>query len=237
LGPFDHFIQEDTVMNPAPLTLMMLLAAGPVNPKAPASIGGTVVMRETGTPAAQAVVTLFRPAEENAPNPDKKPLRQDWPSSAKTDKNGRFVFDKVPPGNYRVTVNRTSKFVLVTNEEFGLANDAVFGSIRGIPVSAKPGDQIRDLRIEVKPAASISGRIVDRKGKPAEGVSVTALTASYENGRRMLFGATRRTGGIMASARTDRRGEYRIEGLEPGQYFVSASNSWSIGGWAVNGAQ
>src|SRR6185436_10204702 len=132
-------------MNLLPITLM-LLAAGPVNPKAPASLGGVVVMAETNTPVIHAAVRLTRFPEENSDStPDGRPQRENWPHVAKADKNGRFVFDKIPPGNYRIDVNRTSSFVLIS--------DGPSGSLRGIPVSANPGERVSNLRVEVTLAA------------------------------------------------------------------------------------
>jgi Carboxypeptidase regulatory-like domain len=203
-------------MNLVLITLMFL--APPLNPKA-ASIGGVVVIVETNTPVAHATVRLIPVLDDNSFS-----LRNDR-HQEETDKAGRFVFDEVQPGNYHVVVDRTSRFVLIS--------DNPSGSPRGIPVSANSGERVTNLRVEVTPTASISGRIVDRKGKPAEGVSVMALTPSYENGRRVLS-SSRRGGGIVAIARTNRRGDYRIEGLVPGQYYVSANGSFGFGGYGIN---
>jgi hypothetical protein len=218
-------------MNLAAILLTMLVVAAPVSPKESASIGGVVVIAETNAPAVHAIVSLSRFSDEN-PTTDRKPPNEDWPLSAKrekTDKEGRFVFDKVQPGNYRLDVNRSSNIVLISDEPSG--------SLRGIPVYASPGEHVRDLRVEVTPTASISGRILDRKGKPAEGVLVMAMNPSYENGRG-LFGTRWGGGGgrgFVATATTNRRGEYRIEGVVPGQYYV-ANGSFGLGLYGVNGA-
>jgi hypothetical protein len=95
---------------------MMLLAAGPVKPKEQASIGGVVVMAETNTPVAHAIVRLTRVPDENPTSTrDSKPFSLNWGHTAKTDHKGRFVFDKMQPGNYRIDVNQTSGFVISTN--------------------------------------------------------------------------------------------------------------------------
>jgi hypothetical protein len=63
------------------------------------------------------------------------------------------------------------------------------------------------------PPGVITGRVFDR-GKPAMRVFVRALRPRYSDGQRSLS--------VAASAETDDRGEYRLFGLEPGSYFVSA---------------
>ena len=201
-------------MSLASIVLMMLLGAEPGNPTAPASVGGVVVMAETNVPVEHAVVRLL-PISEESPFPLKSSRIESWQKPVKADKNGRFVFAKVPPGAYRIVVNRTTSFVS--------------GPLHENSIHANPGESLRDLRIEVTPAASISGRIVDSHGKAAAGAVVRAITASYENGRRIL-GPSRFGVGIVSTALANNRGEYRIDGLRPGQYFLSAnSSSNSIG--------
>jgi hypothetical protein len=63
----------------------------------------------------------------------------------------------------------------------------------------------------------LSGRIVDELGEPLQGVGVQLLQVRYQGGRRRLAGA----GGALRL--TDDLGRYRVFGLAPGRYIVSAA--------------
>ena len=66
----------------------------------------------------------------------------------------------------------------------------------------------------------ISGRIVDDAGEPMSGTTVTAMRFQFMAGSRRLMPA----GSEGTSDRTDDQGGYRLYGLPPGDYFVSANN-------------
>jgi hypothetical protein len=72
------------------------------------------------------------------------------------------------------------------------------------------------------PSAVIAGRILDDDGEPLPSVSVSALREIYDRGKRSLVSG--------ANAVTNDLGEYRLFGLAPGRYFVSARYSnWERG--------
>jgi hypothetical protein len=72
-----------------------------------------------------------------------------------------------------------------------------------IPVAA--GESVRNLAVTLTPTAVISGRVTDDYGEPAGKIYVRALTTR-----------------VVAEARTNDLGEYRLFGLAPGTYVVSA---------------
>ena len=61
----------------------------------------------------------------------------------------------------------------------------------------------------------ITGRILETSGRPLVGALVQANAVSYQAGRQVLLAF-----GGQPPARTNDRGEYRIFGLEPGEYYV-----------------
>ena len=63
----------------------------------------------------------------------------------------------------------------------------------------------------------IAGRIVDEFGDPIPDVSVTAMRQTWQNGRRRLAPSPGRV------AQTNDLGQFRIYGLPPGDYYVSAT--------------
>lgn len=82
-------------------------------------------------------------------------------------------------------------------------------------VQYKPG-QAATLRIALKPAAVISGKIEDEDGFPVEKAQVQALCFVQVNGERKLRPA--------ATAQTDDLGQYRLIGLPAGRYWVRAGS-------------
>ena len=64
------------------------------------------------------------------------------------------------------------------------------------------------------PEGAIVGRILDERGLPCHGASVEALKTSIDRGIDVLES--------VASVATDERGEFRLSGLTPGLYYVTA---------------
>jgi hypothetical protein len=121
-----------------------------------------------------------------------------------TDGSGRFAFENVPADEYRVTVSQDG--YVWSKKESGPEM-----------VTLKPGQEIRDLSFRMLKPSAISGRIVDRNGDPAR-VGVTLLSLDYRNGRRGLVTAA--GANAIRGASTNRNGEYRIYGVEPGEYYL-----------------
>jgi hypothetical protein len=95
------------------------------------------------------------------------------------------------------------------------------GFLRGGAVLGKPGQADSTLRIELTPAAIISGKIEDEDGFQVEGAQVQAVRYRMVNGKRKLQ--------PLAVTQTDDLGQYRLIKLPAGRYWVhvgsgSASN-------------
>ncbi len=87
---------------------------------------------------------------------------------------------------------------------------------RGDPIPIVPGEVHDHIDITLQPLSVLSGRIVDDVGEPVEGALVRTSQLRYVNGRRQLVD-------VGAPRRTDDLGRYRLYGLRPGQYAISAS--------------
>jgi Carboxypeptidase regulatory-like domain len=129
--------------------------------------------------------------------------------AATTDTGGRFTLKSVERGRYRLTVSRNG-FV---DQEYGQKTPNDPGSI----LTLVPGQQVNDLLFRLIPWAVIAGRILNEDGDPMPWVQVTALREVYTEGKRKLSPDAQET--------TNDLGEYRLFGLRPGRYFVSATYS------------
>src|SRR5439155_1663886 len=131
------------------------------------SVEGVVAKLGTGEPLARATVTLSK--DRYTPQ-----VR-----STTTDASGRFSFLNVPPGEYRLQASRQGPYI---PSEYGQRKP----DERGTPITFQPGQKITEIRLELAPTSSISGRILDSDGEPLGRVEVQALQSLYQDGHRGL---------------------------------------------------
>lgn len=156
------------------------------------AVQGTVFKKDTSQPLADATVEL-RKDQDNA----------GAPKTLTTDDDGRFVFDSVPPGRYRLTVSRR-------------------GYTRPpLTINVDPRQPVAVVQLPMMPAGTISGHVYDANGQPLGAVEVLAMKASYPEGGRTLA--------PVQSAVTNDLGEYRLFWLAPGRYYVSAVHPKAVG--------
>jgi hypothetical protein len=175
-------------------------------PSAKCTLEGQVVKAGTGEPLKKARIVL-RKAEGRGE-----------PHLALTDASGRFLLKDIEPARYRLFVARNG----YVRQEYGQPKPRHPGTI----LALAPGQQVRDILFQLIPAAVIAGRVSDEDSEPVARVMVMALQYRYLEGRRELFPSGQ---GV-----TNDRGEYRIYGLAPGRYSVSATYSAGLD-WAVAG--
>jgi Carboxypeptidase regulatory-like domain len=127
-----------------------------------------------------------------------------------TDANGRYEVVDLPAGRYTVSTNK---------ENYVRAS---FGERRplgpGTPIDVAAGQVVTRIDFALQRTAAITGRVVDEFGDPAPNVMVMPMRYIYVNGERRLQPAGN-SGGP-----TNDLGEYRVYGLIPGRYFVSATS-------------
>src|SRR5262249_6587108 len=109
----------------------------------------------------------------------------------------RFLFQRVPPGRYRVSVARS-------------------GFVARPTVLAVSEGRTSELAVAMTATGVIAGRVQGPRGEPLGNIEVSALKSSYTNGRRVLT--------TVQSVRTNDRGEYRLFWLAPGKYVVKATH-------------
>ena len=168
-----------------------------VLPKGTATISGRVLAADSGRPVKRARVAVTGAAAGGGRGG----------GLATTDDQGRYTVADLAAGSYSVTAAK-SGFV-----------DAVYGQRRplqpGQPLQIADGQTASNVDLRLTRGGVITGRIVDEDGEALARALVTVQRYQYIRGERQLTPA--------GGDQTDDRGQYRVFGLPPGDYFVSAS--------------
>lgn len=170
------------------------------------------------TPTGTAVVSGVVVSDEATPQPIRRAqvtlTGSDQPvfKTTFTDATGRFAVTDLPAGRYSLAATKGG-FVR-----------AAYGAKRhdrpGTPVNLANGQQMTGLTLRMSRGGVIAGTIMDETGMPAVGAQVRVLQYRVQQGERVLVPAT---GGNPFGEVTDDRGAYRMYGLPPGEYLVSAT--------------
>jgi hypothetical protein len=160
-----------------------------------ARLSGRVVAADSNTPVRSADLSLTGATAGLATK------------VASTDEEGRFDLQDVPVGTYTLQISK-SGFVTST-----------FGPKPGAEqFSLSPGQHVKVDDLRLVRAGAVSGRILDAFGEPIADVAVTAWRVQFLTPAQRRVVSTR-------SFRTNDLGEFRVYGLQPGQYFISASRT------------
>lgn len=167
-------------------------------PRGTATISGRVVAADTGRPIKRARVAITGASAGGRAG-----------STAMTDDQGRFSVAELAAGSYSVSASR-SGFV-----------DAVYGQRRplqpGTPIQLADGQAATNIDLRLTRGGVITGRVMDEDGEALARALVTVQRYQYVRGERQLTPA--------GADQTDDRGQYRVFGLPPGDYYVSASTT------------
>jgi hypothetical protein len=171
----------------------------PVDAK-PAVIRGTITAADTGKPLRRARVALVPVAGGTGAVPL---------APAFTNSLGRYELRDVPAGRYYVSARRAG-FVDI---QYGQRHVGE----QGLAVDAASGGAVSNIDIAMPRGSVLSGRITDDLGEPYPGVRVDVLALRYNRGKREPF--------PVSLATTDDAGQFRVAGLPPGRYYLSATSN------------
>jgi protocatechuate 3,4-dioxygenase beta subunit len=165
-------------------------------------IRGRVVSAEGGPlPYAQvALVSSLRPPDTRATH---------------ADVNGAFEFLDVPAGQIRLFASKPGYFVVEASQ----SSTSIPLTSAGVRVTIGDGETRIGVEITLARWATLTGHVFDEYGDPVEGAAVQLMQLRYEGGRRRLIPTDAPPHG------TSDLGVYRLYGLAPGQYIVSAAVS------------
>jgi hypothetical protein len=216
-------------------------------------IGGSVATAQTAPPTTGAVIpgpAIQRPQTPGAPPRDNanreapagtsvirgrvtaadsgNPLRRAqvriaatdvrMMQTANTDADGRFEFIRLPAARYTINVMRSGYVTLS------------FGQQRpfepGKPLNLGDGEVAEKIDFALPRGSVIIGRITDEDGEPMAGARVQAMRYQYlPTGQRQLVPGNMGAPGNPFGIVTDDLGQFRVYGLMPGTYVLSAASS------------
>jgi len=162
-------------------------------PPAKGRIAGRVLTADTGRPVARARVFI---------NAAEVPGGR----GALTNADGTYEFTELPAGRYSVNVSKTGFISLSYGQRRPLQ--------AGTPLQLNEAQQLSGIDFTLPRGSVIAGHVMDESGDAMPGISVQVMRYQYAQGNRQLVPA--------GTAQTDDQGAFRVWGLNPGEYYVSA---------------
>ena len=165
----------------------------------PAAATGTGVI--TGVVSSGGNAAPVRRARVTLSGPELRGGR-----STVTNDQGQFTFSALPPGRFTMMASKAGYV------------DVPYGAKRpgrpGTPIQLAAAQKMEGANIALPKGGVITGVVVDDSGEPSPGTQVRVLRYEMRTGEKTLQQA--------GQAQADDRGIYRIYGLQPGEYLISA---------------
>jgi hypothetical protein len=175
------------------------LRPGETPPKGTSVLKGQVVASGTGTPIRRAQVRAMSMEGRGG-------------GVTSTDNEGRFEIRELVAGRYNLSATK------------GGYVQGQYGQRRpgdpGTPIDLGEGQTAEKVNFILSRGGVISGKVVDDGGEPVAGTMVAAMRYQFMAGSRRLVPGS----GEGGTDRTDDQGGFRLYGLPPGDYYVSANN-------------
>ena len=140
---------------------------------------------------------------------------------ASSDEEGRWEIKDLPAGRYNLTASKGGYVQLNYGQRRPFE--------RGRPIELADGQTLENVNFNLPRGSVIAGRIIDEFGEPVADVMVSALHYRTFSGRRRLVPVGR-------FGMTDDMGHFRMYGLAPGDYYISATLR-AVAEWDSTSAQ
>ncbi len=163
-------------------------------PASRAVIEGIVTKEPGSEPVKKALIELI--AENQTEGGD---------YTAMTGPDGAFRIEGIVAGRYHLFAERTG--LLDVSKRHGRSEGRV--------LTLSAGQELKDVQLRLQAAAVIRGRVTDEDGDPLPNAEVAVLRETFSSGHRRWEQA--------GGERTNDLGEYRVAGLDAGNYYVSCS--------------
>jgi protocatechuate 3,4-dioxygenase beta subunit len=175
------------------------LKPGETAPKGTAVIRGRVVAGDSGAPIRRARVQAMSMDGRGG-------------GVTSTNADGLYEIKELAAGRYSLFASKGG-FV---NVQFGQRLPATMG----MPLELSDGQLAERVNFSLPRGGVIAGQITDESGDPVPATAVTAMRYMTVGGARRLTG-----GGVQGgNDQTDDQGNFRLFGLPPGDYVISATN-------------
>ena len=171
-----------------------------------AALEGRILNAKTGQPLRRVNLTL-RPNQTSGGGMISSGVAAAAPHTTSTDAEGKFRFERVDPGTYRLGADRQG-FI---RQEYGARQPMMPGT----PLNLTAGQEMKDVTIKLLPHAVLTGHIFDEEGEAMARVQIQVWRRRYLLGKMQPM--------PMGGASTSDTGEFRIAQLSPGRYWVSAT--------------
>jgi hypothetical protein len=179
--------------------LSLLTIAAAIAQEQTGRIEGVVIDAASHQPVKKATIFV------NFLGPQAPDAHNQAPSTATTDASGAFAFSNLATGRYEV---------IVQHQNYPQAG--MRGARKTVQVAA--GETAPSVTVELIPGATVSGRVVDEDGDPLSGCIMQPHPAkNFNQGVPIVR---------MPSSHED--GPYRIYGIPPGKYTITAQCSESV---------
>ena len=164
----------------------------------PATVSGKTV-----SAAGQALKKTTLTLRWSGPLPSGQAMPN--PYTTTSDAEGKFVFEAVEPGKYMLSADRPGYQRMNYGSKRGL-----FG---GTVLTLKSA-QSTTADLTLNPEILIAGKVLDSDGDPVARTQVRVSRSMYFNGSKRLM--------AVGIGQTDDSGEYKIQSMGPGKYYVCA---------------
>ena len=207
-------------------TLLVISSAGQkqkpaspeqMEPPVPKSVvKGRVVYDDNGSPVRRSPIMLLQLPERGQ-------------LTSATGRDGRFEIHDVPPGIYFVLVDSPGIITPLPFIEFSDGSPPETVDLKAAKEYctqvAVDGTSNLDITVRARRGGAISGKVTYSDGSPAVNAVLAVMRKKGNQTTRVLTGMN---GAALLSFQTDDRGRYRISGLPPGEYVVSATEKNTI---------
>jgi hypothetical protein len=159
---------------------------------APGSIVGRLIDASTGEPIAEGVLVL-------------RDLVSRAQHVVNTGATGEFRLNDLPGASYSLHATALG----YVQRQYGQRHPTE----DAVPIDLSVGETLANIVVALAPAGGIAGRVTTEDGQPLAFADVEALRPELDGERRVLL--------PVGHATSNARGEYRIEGLPSGRYYVA----------------
>ncbi len=180
-------------------------------------VRGRALYDDTGRPVRRAPILLLSATGRN----------EGGGSSGMTNVRGEFVIRNVRAGKYFVMVNApgvVTPISFVDLRELSAGPDGMnLTEVRkNFEEVTVDGMNTVDVEVRAKRGGAISGRVSYADGDPAVNVNISVLRKKDNRAARFISNIS---AAALYGLRTDDRGVFRVSGLPPGEYLISASET------------